>query len=175
MAKFQSLFGITRLTLSWIEKDENGNLIKDQTVRFIDGVTSRDLNIPATLHTEETELLKFLRENTANAKNGGTTFEEVEEPKAEPKKPSKKVEEALVVDPQTVTIAEAEPETESTEDSQEPSDEPAEVKIFDQITTNREAIAFLKTVDPTIKTADLMNKAKIIEKATSLNLSFPNL
>lgn len=162
MPKFQALHNIKDLTVPFIEKDSEGNIIRDQSIVFNRGMNAARGFIPAYFHSSDTDTVNYLRAYPGNKTNGGSSFEEIKE--AEP----------------VNTLAPKEMKQEEnpiTEPMDEAKEQPKEgsVKVYDDVTTVNEASAILLEMFEELVTRDVNTRAKIAAVAASKGLSFPNL
>jgi hypothetical protein len=172
MPKFQALWLVRSLHISWIERNpETGAITKDQGITFNNGINTTKGHVPAYIHSEEPELVKFLQSYPGNSANGGQSFEEVEE--------VQKVK-AVTPEPETelVTVfTVADPSDDEKEPESVPEEAPKEsnIKEYPAITIVQQAFAILKGLDSTVNTVNTRTKADINKRAIVLNISFPNL
>jgi len=164
MAKFVALFGLKKVTISWIEKDKEGNIIVDRTISFNKGLTAERKVIPAHLNTQNEDVIKFLRKYVGNEANGGKTYKEVKE---EEVKPVKKTE--------SKAKKESKKANDAPDDQVKAETQNSEAKVYEEVTTVQEAGAVLKELDSSLKARDVVKKADMFKVADSLNVSFPNL
>ena len=160
MAKFQAMMDMLNLVVPFIERDGNGQLVRDQSITFNPGIRTRDKVVPASISTSDESVLKYLRAYGGNQANGGTSFLEVVEKKSEVKKAPK---------PEVIEeIKEEEQELESIDS------EPIE-SSYPEATTVQAASAILRGLYPELKSRDTNTKEKVLEVATGKGISFPNL
>lgn len=192
MYKFQ-LINKLRLDFSLIEKNGKGEISFNRRVEFYGGQLSPNFR-GGDFHTDEEKVAELLRKHPWLDKE----FVEIKLPgakkavaKVEPTEPVKPAEPTEPVNPvEPVEPSEPAEPTEPVEpvESTEPvepaepvaSAEPTEpveqgITEFPEITTNQMAVAKLRELDSSIKTADVRNKANILAAAQNLNISFPNL
>lgn len=165
MPKFQALYNIKSLSIPFVVKDEEGTIIRDESINFNSGLNSANGFIPAFLHTSEEDKLAYLRAYPGNLANGGHSFEEViqEEPAVEKVVPV--VEASAVESP----VAEEAPVSEQTEP------QAGEQQVFEDVTTVNEASSILRDMFPELKTRDVNTRDKVFAFSEGKNLSFPNL
>jgi hypothetical protein len=168
MPKFQALFNIKSLSVPFVVKDDEGNIIHDESINFNSGLNSAKGFIPAFYHTSDKDKLAYLRAYPGNLANGGSSFEEVEQEKPVVKKvvPAvKAVEPAPVAEPvvaEAPVLEEAKPEA-------------GETQVFEDVTTVNEASSILRDMFPELKVRDVNTRDKVFAFSASKNLSFPNL
>lgn len=162
MKKFEALYNMTGLVVPFIVKDEKGNVVIDQSIVFNQGSTSKQGTIPANFMTNNPEIIKYLQSYGGNEANGGQSFKEIAEKKevAAKKEPVKK---------------EAEPTKE--EPGEGVSEDKADGNIVDypEATTVQMAGTILRGLFTELTSRDVNNKVKVLEIASSKNLSFSNL
>lgn len=185
MAKFEALNGVKTLVLSFIERDEKGAIVRDQTIPFNIGVISRDYSRPANLITEDEARIKFLRNHKGNEANGGIRFREIVE--KQNIKPKAKTEEKSIELPKHAPTAAVVTELPKLEDdfvfpddlaeTPEATEEKAlnENTDYPYVTTAQEAGLLLRTLFPELKARDVSPKAKALEVAASKKITFSNL
>lgn len=147
------------MKVSLREFDSEGNLVDVHTVEFTNGYSYPNFS-GGILIVNDPKLIKLLDENPRNVKNGGSEWklkEVIQENKPETNNPLQ----TTVVNESEVIV------NQPVKDS--------EVKEYPEITTNPAAVSKLRELEPSIKTADVRNKAQIREAAALLNISFPNL
>lgn len=165
MAKFVAL-GLRSLIVPFIEKDEKGNIIRDQSIVFNQGLRNAKGFVPASYITNNEYEIKYLRANGGNKANGGRSFEEIKEAESKAEAPKAEAEKAENTKPEpTTNEAEAE----------EPESKEPESKDFPQATTVQEAGSILRTMIPGLKTRDVSSKDKVLEVASKNGITFPNL
>lgn len=194
MAKFEALHGLKDLVVPWIEKDETGKIIRDQSVTFKKGLRNNKEVIPASLITTEPDLLKHLRSYGGNEKNGGSSFREIiteavkETVKAKTEPVAAKPTPEPTPEPEAPKAPEPTPTPEPVQDP-EPVQEPQPVqdpepasteaktegKVFEEPTTVQAASAVLGELFPDIKSRDRNSREKVDAIAAANNISFPNL
>lgn len=163
MPKFEALMEMRTLVVPFIERDEKGQLIRDQAITFKQGMNTPNGVVPAYLITENEQEVKYLREYPGNEQNGGMSFKELKEAaKEKPKKTVLKVETEEPLE-----------ESEETAETVESGD--SETVVYGEVTTRQQAFAILKSLDPTVNTANTRTIEDMQKKAASLNVSFPNL
>ncbi len=151
------------------ERDLEGNLIKVHRVEFTNGFTSPKF-VGGSLATKNETLINLLENSPRNKKNGGIEWflEKVIDESAKVEKQPKKATEAPVSSPEYPAEEPSFGDTVVTEEDSGVTDYP-------EVTTNPQAVAKLRELDPSIKTAEVRNKTQINEAAAKLKISFSNL
>jgi hypothetical protein len=144
------------------EFDGEGNLIDVHKVDFANGQTSPQF-IGGSLAVKDPVIIDLLEKSPRNQKNGGADWylEKVMEEETEASNEAEVSEPAFEASP------------ESSEEGFE--QENVGVTDYPEITTNPQAVAKLRELDPSIKTAEVRNQAQIRAAAEKLNISFSNL
>ncbi|HAH37798.1 MAG TPA: hypothetical protein DCL81_15190 [Algoriphagus sp.] len=174
MPKFVALFGIKNLSVPFIERDEEGKILRDETITFNKGQNGGRVFVPAFFYTNDPEKIKHLRNYPGNKKNGGCSFEEVEEAKNEikaAKAPEKPVKPAADPTPDPA----ADPTPDPTPDPKNEVVIPEGFQSFPEITTVNEASAKLRELFEDVTSKDTRNKKQVQEVAASKQVIFPNL
>jgi hypothetical protein len=159
MKKFEALYNMTGLVIPFIVKDDRGSIVIDQSIVFNQGSTSKQGTVPANYMSNDPEIVKYLQAYGGNEANGGHSFKEVVEKKAEAKaeKPAPK---------------EIEPEAPKAESAEAVEGGP---KAYSEAVTVQTAGSILKGLFPELTSRDVNNKDKVLAVAGSKNISFPNL
>jgi hypothetical protein len=183
MNKFIALGNIKSLIIPFIERDEKGQVVRDQSIVFNKGVKSRNTFSPANIIVSDPSTLDYLRKYKGNEANGGKTFREVIEKKTEVAKAAvPTVEKATKTE--AVTVAPTPAKQEETEFvfpddlAESPVVEesnPTENTAYPEVTTVQEAGFVLRNLDNTLKTRDTNNKDKVLALAVKHRITFPNL
>lgn len=163
MAKFQAMMDMLNLVVPFIERDGNGQLVRDQSITFNPGIRTRDKVVPASISTSDESVLKYLRAYGGNQANGGTSFSEVAEKKSEVKKA-----------PKTEVIEEIEEEEKEFVFPDDLAESPT-ASSYPEATTVQAASAILRGLFTELKSRDTSTREKVIEVATGKGISFPNL
>ena len=180
MAKFEALYGVTSLIVPFIERDEKGKIIRDQSIVFNQGMTLKDKVIPANYLTNDPDKIKYLKANGGNEANGGFSFKEiiVESKPA----PAAKANPASVDAPKPKHAPAAAVVTElpALEDDfifpDDLAESPSTGKTdYPEANTAQEASAVLRGLFPELTTRDTSSKAKIKAFIADKNITFSNL
>lgn len=164
MAKFQAMMDMLNLVVPFIERDEKGQLVRDQSIAFNPGIRTRDKVFPASISTSDESILNYLRAYGGNKANGGTSFLELVEKKTEVKKA-----------PQPEAIQADKEQEDGDFILPDDVDEIQAESSYPEATTVQAASAILKGLYPELKSRDTNTKEKVLEVATDKGISFPNL
>jgi hypothetical protein len=163
MKKFEALYNMTALVVPFIVKSDTGAIIRDQTIVFNQGSTTKQGTTPASLMTNDPEVIKYLQAYGGNEANGGISFREVVEKKSEVKAEKSAPKE----------IAPEPPKEEGTEAGTDIGE--GESNAYLEATTVQAAGNILKGLFEELTSRDVNNKEKVLAVAASKNISFPNL
>lgn len=182
MVKFEALDGATALIVPFIERDEKGQIVRDQSIPFNQGISLRDKTIPAYIIPTDPDQIKFLRAYKGNQANGGYSYREIKE--AQASKPATEAKSnATPVDlpkhaPAAVVtelpnLEEADKEFVFPDDLAETPDPGS--KDYPDVTTAQEASVILRSLFPELTVRDTSSKAKIKAFIADKNITFSNL
>lgn len=179
MAKFQALYAKS-LNISFVLKDENGNILRDETIQFNKGLNTNKGFVPANYSTDDPDRIEFLRKNPSNVANGGQSYMEILDKPVQTKAPvvAKEPEAPVVPAEEVEETAPEEVENTSLEEEVEetaPEAKPVEEKVYEEVTTVNAASEILRDLFPELRVRDVNTTAKIKEVAASKKISFPNL
>lgn len=151
--------------ISLPEYDGEGNLVEVHKLDFTNGQTSPKF-IGGSVAVKDPKIIELLEKSPRNKKNGGADWylEKVIDESAKVEKQPKKATEAPVSSPEEPSFG----DTVVTEEDPGFTDYP-------EVTTNPLAVAKLRELDPSIKTAEVRNRTQINEAAAKLKISFSNL
>lgn len=156
MAKFQALYAKS-LNISFVLKDEDGNILRDETIQFNKGLNTNKGFVPANYSTDDPDRIEFLRKNPSNVANGGQSYMEILDKPVQTKAP------VVAKEPEAPVVPAEEVE------------ETAPEKVYEEVTTVNEASEILRDLFPELRVRDVNTTAKIKEVAASKKISFPNL
>jgi hypothetical protein len=168
MPKFQAMEDMLHLVIPFIERDEKGQVVRDQTIIFNSGIkVGKTKVIPASISIpdSDTSALKYMRAYGGNEANGGTSFREIVEKKSEVVKTVAKLEPKVVAPEKPAEETKAE-----TEES-----EGLDASDYPEATTVQAAASVLRKLFPELTSRDVNNKDKVLNVAASKNISFSNL
>lgn len=176
MANFEALYDTTALIVPFIERDEKGQIIRDQSIVFNKGMALKDKVIPANYLTNNPDEIRYLKANGGNEANGGFSFKEIiEATKATTEAKTKPV----AVEPQKNIPSAVVTEMPKLEDDFVFPDDLAETpdpgsKDYPDVNTAQEASAVLRSLFPELTVRDTNSKAKIKALIESKNITFSN-
>ena len=172
MTKFEALYGLKSLNVPYIIRDENDQVIIDQTITFNQGINNGRNLVPAYFFTNDESKIAFLRAFPGNEANGGIIFKEVKSETAPKAKAEKKVTEP-VAPTADESVAEPTAEEEPVAEATEPTE--SATLVDNDVETVQQGSSLLRGMFSELKAKDTKTKEQVLAIAKAKNISFPNL
>lgn len=167
MTKFVAINRI-KYVVPFVKKDDSGAIVENRSLTFVHGGKNLGKTIPAhfVATDEEAEYLKkYPTFNIAFKLHVQAEKKAKEASKPEPKKTAAKQ-----------TEPESSKEKEDLKVSEDPIKDALDTNVFPSISTIQQAGIKLRQLDTkNVKSTDVNSRAKVIELADKMGVSFPNL